>query len=628
MEDIKILLNLGLKLAKEERFAESVKELKRAINMDINDEIRKIVLFQIAVCLMQLERYEEAEGYLLKYLEISEELEIYDLLADVYSHTLTIQDKEQEKALVVYQKMHELDPENDLAMINMIILKSILKKDIGEKDCLEAAACMDRLIESKMMDGFAKSFKDLAYRSMLDLEVKLINADKALYYFDNYSASLSEEEKERDASYKNSLVNVFSQNLYAEHFSAERHIEMMNEIYRRFTPAHVNTFDLNCPCNGEINIGFLSSDLRLHPVGRFLFSLFKEKVINSGIRYFCYDTFTGDKSINDDDLTAKLKDLSDKFVDISQMDNDEAERLLLKDRIDILFDLNGVLNGSRRELVMRRLAPVQFTWLGWPSTSAILNADYCIVDRITDPVEYSQRFYTEKLVYMSKTFLCYPLIHDYENDPLLQIKEPPFKKNGYITFGSFANGLKLTDKTLRAWDKILKLKPNSRIAIRSMSENRNEISAKALKRKFINSGIDMSRIDFYKAVPLGEYLSHYNDVDIMLDTFPFCGATTTCDAFSMGVPVVSLFGERHHERVGLSMLTNVGLSDLAAGTVDEYVEKAVKLSEDTERLTALKMTLKDILFNSPLSDTLSFKKEFENVMREIYNKNCREDRKH
>jgi hypothetical protein len=211
-------------------------------------------------------------------------------------------------------------------------------------------------------------------------------------------------------------------------------------------------------------------------------------------------------------------------------------------------------------------------------------------------------------------------------EPALKLGEPPFVKNGYITFGCFNNALKHTDDMLKAWSRILKRVPNSKLMIRNHNI-REEPALYGLKERFERCGIDLARVDFAPPKVFEKYISMYNEVDIILDTFPFNGATTTCDAFLMGTPVVSLYGYKHLERVGLDMLSLVSLSDLAVATYPEYIEKAAELAQNTQRLKEIKRTLREVFLASPLCDTALFKAEFESVMRKLHINYCMENRR-
>jgi predicted O-linked N-acetylglucosamine transferase (SPINDLY family) len=237
--------------------------------------------------------------------------------------------------------------------------------------------------------------------------------------------------------------------------------------------------------------------------------------------------------------------------------------------------------------------------------------DYNIADKITDPIGQAEKFYTEKLLYLPKTFLCYGM------DDGTEIHPPPFLKNGYITFGSFNNAQKYSNTILKIWGELFDRLKDARLIIRTV-DAANEYAKEKLVKKFADNGIDIKRVRFLPAAHRGYYFKQYNEVDIILDTYPFNGATTTCDAFLMGKPIISLYGSRHVSRVGLSMLTNVGLADLAVADGKAYVNKAAELSLDTKRLVELSENLREVAKASPLFNIEEFKRDFEDIMYEAY----------
>jgi len=607
------LLREAVNLAKAEQYAESVRVLETLLGLFLSDELKKAALTQISICLMRLREYGKAENYLLKCLEINRDSEALELLAELYDLM-----NDNEKALLVYTEISKTDSKNIKAKIKLITLKN----RSNEEDYFEVLSYMDSFIAEGGLAAYSEINLDAAFSVAFESAKRLYDIDKALSYFDAYHAALPEKLREKSETYREFLIAAFSLTIYSDYHTNERQIQMMRVLYKLSAPARENTFIPVKPAFGGINIGFLSSDLCFHPVGRFLLSLFMENIINSGINYFCYDTNTR----KSDTLTEMLKQNAHKYAVITDMRDDEAENLILADKLDVLFDLNGISQGNRRNLIAKRLAPVQLTWIGFPCSSAIRNADYVIVDCTTDPAGISEKFYTEKLAYMQKTFLCYPLIHGL-GGPAFNISPSPFVKNGYITFGSFNNAFKFTGTTLKIWAEILKRVSGSKLIIRSDNGTRDDIAISALKRRFSRYFEDMSRVCFLPPNKImSEYLRFYDDVDIILDTFPFNGATTTCDAFIMGVPIVSMYGEKHVERVGLSMLNNVGLGDLAAATAEEFIETAAALAQNPERLIDLRQNLREMFRKSPLADTASFKIEFENLMRKLYIKHLMENK--
>ena len=214
-------------------------------------------------------------------------------------------------------------------------------------------------------------------------------------------------------------------------------------------------------------------------------------------------------------------------------------------------------------------APVQVSGIGYFDTTGLESVDYFLADKIIDPPE-NDKYFTEKLLRLPQSHFCY-MWHDNPRS----LGEAPHIRNGYITFGSLNNFTKVNKHVLGAWKRILDRVPGSRLHLRAGIFD-NEDSAKIAKDMISDVGIDLARVT---CLPRSsEYLNDYANIDIALDTFPYPGGGTTCDALYMGVPVITLAGERHNARFGLSLLHNVGLDECCAYTEDEYVERAVQLS--------------------------------------------------
>ncbi|MCL2877459.1 MAG: hypothetical protein FWF13_01625, partial [Acidobacteria bacterium] len=266
----------------------------------------------------------------------------------------------------------------------------------------------------------------------------------------------------------------------------------------------------------------------------------------------------------------------------------------------------------------RRLAPVQISWIGFPVTTGVAAMDYVITDKNVDPPG-SEKYYTEKLLYMPETFLCTTLSGSPRVDP------PAFTRNGYITFACFHNLKKITDKTLRMWRAILERRRDSRIKIMGHTPS-GEADREMLNERLGKIGLPVERVSVSPKCDIKDYFAAYNDVDIMLDTYPFSGATTTFDALRMGRPIITLVGKRHVSRVSYCLLKNVGLDDLAAFSGDEYVEKAVSLANDHERLRKINADLPRKVMSSPLINQPAFRGNFEKIIRDVWVRYCFENR--
>ena len=365
----------------------------------------------------------------------------------------------------------------------------------------------------------------------------------------------------------------------------------------------------------KIKIGYLSSDFRRHPVGYFLLPVMMSTV-NSHCFNFCFNLMKPEDE--DDSVTRNFKSRADRWEEVYGRSDSYIEQLFLVNNVDIAFDIMGQTNNNRLQLYARRLAPLQISWIGAPVTSGVAAMDYVITDRNADPPG-SEKYYTEKLLYMPECFLCTTL----SGNP--RVDTPAFTRNGYITFACFHNMIKISDQTLCMWHRIMEKCANSRLKIMGLMPDGNE-GREMLDERFGKIGLPMERVSISQPCDMSLYFAAYNDVDIMLDTYPFSGATTTFDALRMGRPVITLVGERHVTRVSYSLLKHVGLEDLAAFSEDEYVDKAVKLANDYERLCKINAELPRRVEISPLIDQPLFRINFEKIIRDVWVGYCFENR--
>jgi predicted O-linked N-acetylglucosamine transferase (SPINDLY family) len=246
--------------------------------------------------------------------------------------------------------------------------------------------------------------------------------------------------------------------------------------------------------------------------------------------------------------------------------------------------------------------------------------DFRLTDGLADPGD-QDRFYTEKLHRLPGCFLCYkPPI----NSP--PVTEPPVLKNGYITFGSFNNLPKVSEDTVSLWSDILKAVPDSRLLIKTKPFNDSDI-IRRYENLFINNGIEKNRLLFKGyATSLERHLAGYGDMDIGLDTFPYNGTTTTCEALWMGVPAITLTGEKHAGRVGMSLLFCIGLSGMVAQNREGYLACASFLAGDVKQLSKLRKGLRPALARSPLCDGKTFTQTLENAYRDMWRRKAQEKR--
>jgi len=356
----------------------------------------------------------------------------------------------------------------------------------------------------------------------------------------------------------------------------------------------------------RLRIGYVSPDLREHPVSRFFEPLLREHD-REAVEIFCYAEVA-----RPDAVTARLRELSEQWLTTAGLTDDALAERIRADGIDILVDLAGHTANNRLGVFARKAAPVQATWLGYPNTTGLDAIDYQLVDAITDPVG-ADAWASETLVRLPDGYFCYGAAQD-APEPAA----PPSLMTGVVTFGSFNNPAKLSASTLDAWARLLTRLPHARLLLKGKPFA--DAGARALLLgKLGERGIAADRIELEGwSSNIADALGSYGRLDIALDPFPYNGATTTCDTLWMGVPVVTLRGDRHAARVGASLLAQVGLPDLVADSVEDYVEIAAALAGDSKRLTELRRTLRPRMAASPLCDAPGFARKMEAAYRDMW----------
>ncbi|CAN5429976.1 tetratricopeptide repeat protein [soil metagenome] len=313
-----------------------------------------------------------------------------------------------------------------------------------------------------------------------------------------------------------------------------------------------------------------------------------------------------------DAVTARLRGMCDHWRDIFGLPDEEVARLLQADAIDILVDEVMHMVENRLLLYARKPVPVQMTWLAYPGTTGLPAMQYRITDPFLDPPGTEAGKYSEESIRLPDTFLCYGPPTD---EP---VRDSPVMRNGFITFGGQNNFSKVNDGVLGLWTRLLARVTNSRLLMTAPAGRARQ----RVLAKFASGGIAAERIEFVPFQSRAEYLATYHRIDIALDTFPYNGYTTSLDAFWMGVPVLTRVGHTVVGRATWSALNNLRLPELAATDDDGFVERAAHLAGDLPRLINLRMTMRDRMRNSPLTDAPPFARNFEAVYRELWQRWC------
>lgn len=357
-------------------------------------------------------------------------------------------------------------------------------------------------------------------------------------------------------------------------------------------------------------IGFVSPDFRTHPVAFFIEPILRH-LSRDRFEVFCYsDTTIADET------TRRLVSLADAWRTSSALSHEALATQVQADQIDILIDLAGHSAGNRLLTFARKPAPVQATYLGYPATTGLSAMDWRVTDAMCDPPGQTEAFHTERLMRLPDCFLCYRA-----DGSAPAVAPSPSASSGHITFGSFNNFAKLTESMLRTWARLVGMTSGSRLLLKAKALA-SPSACQRVRRIMQEEGIGPERVELLRQEPsLAAHLSAYGRIDIALDTFPYCGTTTTCEALWMGVPVVTLAGPAHVSRVGTSLLHAAGCAKWVARDAQEYLQIASALAVDAAA-PGMRHRLREQMAASALCDASRFARTFEEALATIWRDSC------
>jgi len=573
----------------------------------------------LGMALADLGRYAEAEPHLLRTIrKVSQRPEIWENLARCQKAT-----GQPEEALNSLKKFVELEPISAIAQESLGEYTALVKSFTAAEPHFRKAIELDpnlaiawsnlglSLLEqagkiSEGMDCFDKALQidpflvEASSARALGLQ-RLYKAEESL---DLYTSILwMEPQNTKILSSRNMLLNYLHGQTRESIFDSHKEMAQVcpkDEFQVFFNPKDPDK---------KLRVGFISPDFRHHPVAFFILPLLQH-FNKSRIQSILYHSHH-----REDSISQLLQEHADKWINLNGIEDEAAATLIQRDSPDILIDLAGHSSMNRLPLLARGLAPVQVSYLGYPNTTGVPAISYRLVDETTDPLGEADALATEKLIRFSPCAWAYSPI---DNAPTPRMTE----EGATITFGSFNNFLKVTDDTLRVWSKILNRIPNSRLLIKSLFLDDPEV-LKNVRARLESANLPADRVEIMAFMKSAEnHLLTYTQVDVALDTFPYNGTTTTCEALWMGVPVVAMVGDRHAARVGLSLLTAVGHPEWAIETEEGYIEKAVSLAQDRELRTRLRESLRSEMANSILCDHARQAARFETALREAWNDWC------
>lgn len=577
--------NLGKVLFAQGEHDEAVEQYREALSLQ-PDYLE--AQYNYAEVLCATNRLDEAASRIERLLDYKPDFfDVYVILTEILSRK-----GETEKALVRCQSALAANPGHEA----LICCVGTALSKLGRIE--EGIAHYQRVLEAK--PDFAEAHSNLGNAFIAQGNVSMAIA--------HYEQALSLKPTFTDTNSGllmalNYLPGQDPTTIYAAHLEyAKRHEAPLSE----FAKPHPNSHSPG----RRIKVGYVSSDFRQHAVAHFIAPVL-ECHNHDQVQVFCYSNHNAE-----DDVTRRMQTYADCWRKIFGLTNNQVAQQIRDDQIDILIDLGGHTGGyNRLPVFARKPAPIQVTWLGYPNTTGLSAMDYRITDVYTDPIGLTDKFHTEKLVRLPNTFSCFQPLRDCP-----EVAELPARKSGYITFGSFNNFLKITPEVIATWANILQSVPYARLMLKSKILD-GAVGRQSALESFAAHGITGDQLELVgHSKSQLDHLAWYNKVDIGLDTFPYNGTTTTCDALWMGVPVVTLAGNTHVARVGVSQMTNLGMPELIANTLEEYHAIALRLANDLDALDKARKGLRSRMSASPLTNASLFTVHLEQAFHVMWEK--------
>jgi predicted O-linked N-acetylglucosamine transferase (SPINDLY family) len=577
--DAVALNNLGLVLMAQERLPDAEMAYRKALqcNPDYPD-----VLNNLGILFHSQRRLDEAEASYLRAIQIKPD---YAEAFNSLGVTLKAQDRLND-AEASHRTALRLLPGYVLAHNNL----GVVLKEQGRLD--EAEATFKHALDIDPNDAGACN------------NLGIILADQGR---PAEAIALFRRAVKSDPDYTSAHTNLlfhwnyFGDSIRTELLESER---LFGQALTR--KAHTPFSSWSCESQPKrLRVGFVSGDFKNHPVAYFLEGVLAH-LDPAQLELIAYANHR-----SDDEITARLHARFSTWHSIADLSDTAAARLIHEDRLHLLIDLSGHTTGNRLPVFAWKPAPIQISWLGYFATTGVEQMDYVLATATEVPADARHRF-TESIWYLPETRLCF-------NPPAgnIPIEELPARRNGFVTFGCFQTLAKITDDVLRMWAELLTALPQARLRFQHF-----QLAVPTVRTDFIQRmealHIDPYRVTLYGGASREAYLAAHNEVDIILETFPYPGGTTTSEALWMGVPTLTLAGCTMTERQGASLLTAAGLPDWVASTRTEYVAKAIAFANDLVSLSDLRSSLRQKVLMSPLFDAPRFARHFEQALWQIW----------
>ena len=485
------------------------------------------------------------------------------------------------------------------------------------KEIKKAINTFDRFLQNHRrkfaFNRIEKTPKDIELQTETETQIALMQnlLFKALSWISNGLYLAGEPEAAADSLFEASDLtdnNERAAELYGKHLFLRNYRDLApaygKELAKKYQEFFVDVTPYNHDkvkrvVDKKLRIGYVSPDFRQHAVANFILPFLRDFDAEN-FSVTCYQTSKKDA------VTERLKRHHVSWKDLSGRSPRTAARLIAEDHVDILVDLSGHSQNSCLPIMVYKPAPVQVSAIGYTATTGLAEIDFFLSDKVCLPEKEQPAGFTEKILRTEHCHLCYApgIVRDMPPAGI----QAPMLQNEYITYGSFNNFAKVTDEVLYLWRAILEQVRDSILVIKSKVcsiQSGREIVLERLKKM----SFPLNRVELRPYSP--DYLEQYREIDVALDTFPYNGGLTTCEALYMGVPVVTLRGKSHGSRFGASIMTSADLNELVAQNGMEYVKKAVQLGRRKELIAGYHAGLREHLLKSALMDSRQYMKEIE-----------------
>jgi predicted O-linked N-acetylglucosamine transferase (SPINDLY family) len=583
-KDYEAYFKLGNLFDKQEQFAEAVACFQRALEL-YPESVETLI--NLGNGLMKQGKLMEAIAHYQQALNLApQSVEAYANLGVALSTQGQLHE-----AVVCYQKALALNP-------NSAKIYNNLGNTLNRLDQLtDAVASFQRALELDPLLADAHYNLGNALRSQGRLTEAITCYQRAL------TLNPSAMTQSALVLTLNCAVDYDGATIFAEH-------QKFDEHYAKPLASSMTLPGNERSSGRRLKIGYVSPDFRKHSVAYFMAPILAHHN-HDQFEIFCY---YHDTKI--DDMTRRFQQYADHFLPCAELSDEELAARIRTDQIDILIDLAGHTPKHRLLVFARKPAPLQVTYLGYPNTTGLTAIDYRLTDKYVDNQEINEKFNSELPIKLPASFFCY---QPYDDTPV--VNNLPALDQGYVTFSSFNNYVKVNPPLFELWAEILQALPTAKLVIQT-KELQDTGTRQAFQAQMAHWGIAAERLIITPFAPPPEYLKTYHQVDIALDSYPFNGGTTTCEALWMGIPVVTLVGTRQVSRLGLSILSTLGLTELIASSPQEYINICLKLANDLDYLKNLRATMRHRMQTSPLMDASSFTHHLEVIYRQMWERWC------